>query len=73
MQLRNVDLRSVGPSVQKLWPTTFLQGKCLVFYIVTLNKLGVFGTFLRPAKLAMVALPPGPQDSLTQEKRLVLY
>ena len=27
MQLRNVDLRSVGPSVQKLWPTTFFAKK----------------------------------------------
>ena len=27
MQLRNVDLRSVGPSVQKLWPTTFFARK----------------------------------------------
>jgi len=27
MQLRNVNLRSVGPSVQKLWPTTFFARK----------------------------------------------
>merc|ERR1712130_487281 len=27
MQLRNVDLRSVGPSVKKLWPTTFFARK----------------------------------------------
>ena len=27
MQLRNVNLRSVGPSVQKLWPTTFFAKK----------------------------------------------
>ena len=27
MQLRDVDLRSVGPSVQKLWPTTFFARK----------------------------------------------
>ena len=27
MQLRDVDLRSVGPSVQKLWPTTFFAKK----------------------------------------------
>ena len=27
MQLRNVDLRSVGPSVQKLWPTTLFARK----------------------------------------------
>ena len=27
MQLRNVDLRSIGPSVQKLWPTTFFAKK----------------------------------------------
>ena len=27
MQLRNVDLRSIGPSVQKLWPTTFFARK----------------------------------------------
>ena len=32
MQLRNVDLRSVGPSVQKLWPTIFFARKmpCIV-------------------------------------------
>ena len=27
MELRDVDLRSVGPSVQKLWPTTFFAKK----------------------------------------------
>ena len=27
MELRDVDLRSVGPSVQKLWPTTFFARK----------------------------------------------
>ena len=27
MQLRNVNLRSVGPSVQKLWPNTFFAKK----------------------------------------------
>ncbi len=27
MELRNVNLRSVGPSVQKLWPTTFFAKK----------------------------------------------
>ena len=27
MQLRNVNLRFVGPSVQKLWPTTFFAKK----------------------------------------------
>ena len=34
MQLRNVNLRSVGPSVQKLWPTTFFAKKmpCILHY-----------------------------------------
>ena len=27
MELRDVDLRSVGPSVQKLWPPTFFAKK----------------------------------------------
>merc|ERR1711894_821656 len=27
MELRDVNLRSVGPSVQKLWPTTFFAKK----------------------------------------------
>ena len=27
MQLRDVEIRSVGPSVQKLWPTTFFARK----------------------------------------------
>ena len=32
MELRDVDLRSVGPSVQKLWPTIFFARKmpCIV-------------------------------------------
>ena len=38
MQLREVDLRSVGPSVQKLWQKLFSQRKCLVFYIITPKK-----------------------------------
>ena len=34
MELRDVDLRSVGPSVQKLWPTTFFAKKmtCILHY-----------------------------------------
>ena len=34
MELRDVDLRSVGPSVQKLWPTTFFAKKmpCIFHY-----------------------------------------
>ena len=35
MQLRDVDLRSVGPSVQKLGPKTFFNKKmpCILHYI----------------------------------------
>ena len=34
MELRDVDLRSVGPSVQKLWPITFFAKKmpCILHY-----------------------------------------
>ena len=34
MELRDVDLRSVGPSVQKLWPKTFFAKKmpCISHY-----------------------------------------
>ena len=38
MRLRDVDLRSVGPSVQKLGPKTFFAKKSLVFYIITPKK-----------------------------------
>ena len=39
MQLRNVDLRSVGHSSQKLWPKTFFGKKCLVFCLISLKKI----------------------------------
>ena len=34
MKLRDVDLMSVGPSIQKLWPTTFFGKKmpCILHY-----------------------------------------
>ena len=34
MQLRDVDLRSIGHSSQKLWPKTFFGKKCLVFCLI---------------------------------------
>ena len=38
MKLRDVDLRSVGHSIQKLWPKTFFSPKkCLVFYLIKLK------------------------------------
>ena len=40
MQLRNVDLRSVGPSVQKLWPTTFFARKIPCILHCNEKKLG---------------------------------
>ena len=38
MQLREVDIRSGGISIQKLEPNNFLQTKSLVFYITKLKK-----------------------------------
>ena len=40
MRLRNVDLRSVGPSVQKLWPTTFFARKIPCILHCNEKKLG---------------------------------
>ena len=41
MQLRDVDLRSVGPSVQKLWPTTFFAKKMPCILHGTAKKIRV--------------------------------
>ena len=40
MQPRNVNLRSVGPSVQKLWPTTFFARKMPCILHCNEKKLG---------------------------------
>ena len=45
MQLRNVDLRSIGPSVQKLWPTTFFARK--IPCILHCNEKKIWTSFSR--------------------------
>ena len=45
MQLRDVDLRSVGHSSKKLWPKTFFGKKFLVFCLIKIG--GMFSRLVR--------------------------
>ena len=64
MQLRDVDLRSVGPSVQKLWPTTFLAKKmpCILHY----NTKKISNTISRQVS-DLAQLPDGLKFNVDQE------
>ena len=66
MELRDVDLRSVGPSVQKLWPTTFFAKKMPC--ILHCNAKKISNTISSQVS-GLAQLPDGLKLSGDQESR----
>ena len=67
MELRDVDLRSVGPSVQKLWPTTFFAKKmpCILHGAAKKIRNTISSQVSGRAQLPGVFIYPVDQESNT--------